>query len=397
MLLKLENYNNESEIYKALLNEKSLSNKAQTEAKKISKKLKELIGGNFYLPVKENALVFNEVFNGCGLMAYNNEELKHPTIKATAYDIKSAYPWALITFKFPTTSTVVRKKSECGLFYCEFTECEPIYKQVDYHVVFDEFIKNKGGWISNVDYESFNKLYKSNIKIKKKMYFANCDYIPEEARKYVIDLFNNKSKIKKENPDYYPIYKQAINSASYGLFAFSYKKSSFWSDIDADEVGKTRCPHVPIAIFQTAYIRRLMIDTMIAHIDDVLYINTDGIILKASCKFTGKVGNEFGNFEKKFENKKVSFVRHCAYVVFDDIDNLIPMEDGVVISGPNVYPNEDQLEKIISGEPCIRIGQYSLVRDKENKKSFNLKYQDYPLYRKIEWQLDGLANIPYII
>lgn len=125
--------------------------------------------------------------------------------------------------------------------------------------------------------------------------------------------------------------------------------------------------HVVIPVFQTAYIRKKIIDIALQHIKRLSYIDTDGLILlSGKYTFKGKISDKIGDFKQEYKDVRIDFIRHRGYFVkdengcilhhmeTDEMGNEVRKNDGQVYSGIIADFTDDEVEKLMNGETIIK-------------------------------------------
>ena len=266
----------------------------------------------------------NKAFNG-GIVITNPMFTDLPLKNVQSYDIRSSYPYAMISEKFPRTI----KKSECPntLDYNSYWIAKIRLKNV--------FSKYRWGWLSiskmenahvnsewfngkcmyckevdrfmtNIDFEILCKTYDFEYEIVEYYELGDIDYLPE-CFMLTIDYFGEKKDVLKEKfknckigtPEYMEVgreYQQAkadFNSI-YGMMVQKLVQQEYW--IDADYIwhekdkeyeyieGKHLKRNFLFGVYITAYARRNIMNFVLNNCPEtIVYIDTD------SAKFIGNI------------------------------------------------------------------------------------------------------------
>lgn len=279
-----------------------------------------------------NALL-SQAFIGEGFYVAHREKVLIDKIKIWGYDKHWAYGGALQHYKFPTSCKLDSKiESPLAIVIIKFTKIEKRYKDF-YYSLYHNNILHLGSdcyiFMTNLDYEIFSDMYISDCQVINKLYFQDIDYLDELYD--IVDEYYEKKKIHKSKA-----YKETIEASFYGMFAkklyadkYASKNDRIRFEIAYSNTGdkEIRCEQVPIAMFQSAYIRYEEWKLFKKYKSSVVYMNTDSIYstkaLKISCK------NEIGHYDLEYNGKYFHFVRRSVYIIFNDNGSI----EKSVISG----------------------------------------------------------------
>lgn len=251
------------------------------------------------------------------------------------YDIASSYPWVMVSEKYPmdkfktVTSDFDRYMNNPYIAYlikftvynvesktnCKFLSKSKVENGINIKSDNGRIIRSTEftATLTNVDFEIFNKCYSySNIDIHFLKY-SYTNYLPKEFRKYVLELYGNKTRLKgvKGEEELYMQSKQYVNS----LFGMMVTKEisddilfdgenwekdkltvdKFISKINAKKRSLSKnFLSFQFGIWVTAYARRNLWEAILALDDYVVYCDTD------SVKY---INEEPTNFFNDYNNK----------------------------------------------------------------------------------------------
>lgn len=328
---------------------------------------KAYIGEGFYINHKERA---NEI-----KPIYGND--KH-----------AAYMSSLINNDFPLSSELVNyKASELAIYNIEFTYMRPRYPEFYYTLYFNnrEISRVNGKvlfnlYLTNLDYEIFTDLYETDAQIINKQYFKQVGRLPLDNT--VLKYYDYKKNDKTEN-------KWMYEAAFYGMFAQLLTKDTIKEDKNEENgykilnytslpslcaaltslglnlnnkeerivAYKLRNCQVPIALWQTAYLRYEEWKQFKDHINTVVYMNTDSIYCQAP---TGNiVEDKIGGWKQEYNGEQIFFLRRNAYVVVDNEFNIKKAILGGLIENHGL--NKEKLNQLWNGQ-TVKANTYD--RDK---------------------------------
>lgn len=290
--------------------------------KRLSKNRNWLCNCKSLLP--ENLQKFKELLNAfIGGTVISNTLYKNTTVSnVLMYDIASSYPWVMISERYPIkpfkeipiekfekryrnnplycylitfVAYNIKSKTNCKFLsksktiYSKNTECDNgrIIRSAELKVT-----------LTNLDYELFNKCYNyEKIEIESVKVSEN-NYLPDEFRKYIIELYNNKTTLKgvMNMEDLYMVSKQFINSL-FGLmvtkdfsddilfnqndYTWDKKELSEMTFIEKLEIKKKSLSKnflsFQFGVWVTAYARNNLWKGILALDDYVVYCDTDSI------------------------------------------------------------------------------------------------------------------------
>lgn len=271
-------------------------------------------------------------YGGCVLCnpAYKDVVIKVPLIFK---DISSSYPWALISERYPLTPfrVVFNKQKQAEhmqdpdkTYIIEFT-AENVKSKIPCLFLSASKLEDKinvktmNGRVATADsfrcilckpdFELFQKCYKADITIHK-LKISDLQYLPDGFRRFVIEMYQNKTKLKKSDPELYQKSKQIIN-ALFGINCQKLITDLVKFDIHEDgdgwiieELSEENFPKLlhdvlynpdgsrkklytatQIGIYCTAYARKNLFTGVLGedeegnflNVDDVIYTDTDSI------------------------------------------------------------------------------------------------------------------------
>lgn len=315
-----------------------------------------------------------ELYNGEGFYIANYmRAVFRPRI--WSYDIHWAYGSVLRDKVFPLSNRYEdyngKNKTELGFMLCSLTYMKKKYEGYDYTLYNNMTIgkpkeKTKFITLTNLDYEIFNDLYESDIKIHKECYFQDIGYLPFRDR---IDEYYKKKQNNKE-------YKGAYESGFYGKMAENLIKScekykekenaSEWEreqiafieglknaerrkyKMDKNQTFKLRDNRCLIPTYQTAYIRYKEWQVFKQHKDNIVYMNTDSVHFDKDIEFESS--KELGHYGKEYDGVKIQYIRRSAYILLsDDYQKVIKTKVSGVINDP-LLQDIKIVDKLYRGE-----------------------------------------------
>lgn len=250
----------------------------------------------------------------------NNRKTVH---NVTSCDRASSYPTEIVTRKFPNSRPVrvnaFDENDDYGYIllvkyqnlraitawdYISYSKChdQPINAIVDNgRVAAAESLTIR---ITNIDYQIIKSVYEyDNIEFLE-IHRYEMDYLPLPFVQYVLELYNNKTKLKRSDPALYMRSKQILNSI-YGMTVTDivreniiFKDGDYFSEyefMDEDQIAESMNkkladdrPVIPYAmgIFVTAYARQALYEPIIHEnpdgtfegiANDAIYTDTDSI------------------------------------------------------------------------------------------------------------------------
>lgn len=304
----------------------------------------------------------------------------------TPYDIASSYPWVLINCKYPSSRFYNAPKGKeqrymynDNYLYLVHFKAYDIDSNFNCHFLstskalfLKDALRDNGRLVSasageyiltNIDYEIFLKCY-STSKIEIISFkFCRCDYLNDKFRKFVIELYKNKTTLKnvKGKEELYQNSKQSINSL-YGDFVTKifcdeivYNQhinvDSNWDKIILDDekflkklksVNKKQFTNYKAfiqGVFVTAHARARIFDAVINGLDEnIVYTDTDSL----------KVVDYDGDYFER-QNKFV-LTRHeqIANDLHISIDDLSPVDIKGNKHPIGVWEKEEHVKKFRS-------------------------------------------------
>lgn len=259
-------------------------------------------------------------------------------------DIASSYPFVMISEKFPMSKwffirpyqvdeylndkysllmdvTFYGVETKGFMSYISLSKCDEIVMtrkdRVDNgRIVSAAKLRMK---ITNVDYDIICRAYDIKKVKFNKVYGAVNGYLDVRYIRYILELFEKKTKLKGVDDELYLQAKQFINSL-YGMMVSDLVNDNFdfiddtWvnnrADIEETLEKLKREPWRNFLAYQhgvwvTAYARRNLWDVILQMDEDVVYVDTD------SVKYVGNHEKIFSDYNKKATEKlKVSLTKH---------------------------------------------------------------------------------------
>lgn len=255
------------------------------------------IGEGFYINHRKRASELNRIYG---------------------YDKHWAYGGALKYKKFPLSSRIGKEQTELALYVISFKSYTPRYTEFFYTIYKNYVEKIKGGFaicLTEYDYIVFKDMYiLEDMKVEQILYYQDVGYLP------VSDIIDEAYIDKKTcNPDE----KFIFEAGFYGLFAkklYDYETSwerNKYFEIYAQTGDKNiRAAEVPIATYQTAYLRYEEWKLFKKFTDKVVYMNTDSIYCVEDFFIEEDKG--LGYYGKCYNGEYIQFIRRNAYVVLND-------------------------------------------------------------------------------
>lgn len=295
--------------------------------------------------------MLSATYNGDGFYINHNYKVCNP-IRTYGYDKHWAYGGSLLHYVFPLSSELQDEETELGIYCVEFNYMNPRYDDFYYNLYKNmiDYSDEKGKkqiYLTNIDWPIFNDLWDTDAVIVDKRYFKHIGHLD-----ILEDLIYDGYKFKKENKQY----KKEIEACFYGLFAKMLKNNcnSMTQKLEY-KLAKIRTRYddvrnkkVPIAIFQTAYLRNEEWQLFKKYKDHVLYMNTDSIY--ADCPLDINTSDKIGEYgiEKDVYDKIVYFIRRNAYVSINDDKTICKSVIGGCINGGDI--TIEKLEKLNNKE-----------------------------------------------
>ena len=164
----------------------------------------------------EYSLALSRIYDGEGF--YINSRFKVNEVnKIYGCDKHWAYGGALVQYKFPLSSKMTKKETELGIYLLEFTHIKKRYKDFYYTIYLKHIHREKKNGktkyiiaLTNLDFQIFIDLYKTDYKIVSKKYFKDVGFLGIDD--IVIEYYKKKKKDIAEN-------KYKYEAGFYGMFA----------------------------------------------------------------------------------------------------------------------------------------------------------------------------------
>lgn len=345
-------------------------------------------------------------------------------------DFASSYPWCLVSEKYPITPWVKtdkyirymsNKDKYCWMAKIRFFKIESKYfntyislSKCDYTrgVVLDngrvmeaEEIVIK---ILDVDMDIIEKAYDYKSYVIEEFYFSIKGYLPNEYRKYLIELFANKTSLKN-NPEKYNLYYKSKeeNNGNYGMAVTRdiTDEITFNEEWGKDELTvekyyekrdkkasklSTLVMSYAQGIYVPAYGRRNLWHFVHLFDDIILYMDTDSI--KYLLQFRDIVEREIENYnndviEKQKEIAADLGINESAFAPLDykgishrmglferdkDIVKFKTMGAKRYICQYDESLGEDYLKMTVSGVRKAAVKQLASIEDFNEKTVFNV-------------------------
>lgn len=263
----------------------------------------------------------------------------------SSFDLTSAYPFALVSQKYPMSKgkkvkvhTIAEFKHYCKLYWClfdiKFVNIRPKVTNENYISVskcweIKNAVTNNGRLVGadsisisicSTDMEIISRFYTWDSVSIGDFYIYKLDYLPREIIMSILQLYSDKTKLKgvKGQEDFYTKSKQLLNSI-YGMMVtsiispiFGYDNITGWEKQQRDpekeltiyNKSKKRFLFYPWGIACTSYIRRVVASACLAFGDDYIYSDTDSIKAINADKHMDYI-NRYNSLVKK-QLKKVS-------------------------------------------------------------------------------------------
>lgn len=249
--------------------------------------------------------------------------------KISHFDFASSYPTVMICEKFPSTPWmytgwkdfpyeenfdnyayiihVIFKNIQCQTFntYIQASKCVSVLPKLDNGRIMSA--KEVTMWITEQDYITIKNTYTWEEAIVDKVYESKKDYLPYELRKYILELYKNKTELKDVDgmEDLYMQSKQYINSM-FGMCVTAIVQSDCEYSNDEWHIKALVKDFVERKLEQlrnfnprekryflsyswgcwvTAYARRNLWKCMETVDHDVLYVDTDSIFVLGQPNF----------------------------------------------------------------------------------------------------------------
>ena len=312
----------------------TLHNIPYTKTGRVRKKFNEnyVLGDWDLMPPNDCYIALNKAFNG-GITISNPLFTDISLYKVHSYDIRSSYPFAMLSEKFPQK---IRKKenpkrldhnnffiakislldieSKYNWQWLSISKMENISNDCEFFN--GKLIRGKKveRYVTNIDFEMIEKTYTFDYEILEYYELYQIDYLPQCFIETILYYADKKEALKKERSKYdesdemffeidreYTLSKNDFNSL-YGMMVEKLVKPEFY--IDENYIWhKKECEYKYIegkhlkrnfifGVFITAYARRNLLNAIIKNCPETfVYADTDSI------KFIGE--NVFVNTNKK--------------------------------------------------------------------------------------------------
>ena len=317
-----------------------------------------------------------------------------------SYDETSAYPYVLVTCKFPSSEfrkcniTKLSQMSRrlCYLLRVKFTNIKCKYLN---NFISASKCKNIRGakydngriieatelemTLTDIDFYFILDTYVCNYKIEE-CYFATYNYLPKVFINFVLDKYENKTKYKddKEHELDYQKEKNKFNSL-YGMSVTNTIRDNVVFDNEIKRWSETELTNEEIieklkyekkkaflsfayGVWVTAYARDNLLRRLIALDDYVLYSDTDSLKLKQG--YDKKVIDEYNEKVKK----RIEFVSTILHI---DPKRYSPTDIHGVEHMLGVFECETKKHQIHTYKEFITQGakKYAYLSDDLNKKT----------------------------
>lgn len=286
------------------------------------------------LETSDNYLLARQSFIG-GFVHANYTKVNKKLYNVHSKDEASAYPWAIISEKYPMETPkeyIIKDKNDfidkLNNYYCifeiEFTNIKEKFKYDNYiskhkATYIDKYILNNGRVrfahklrmvITEIDFEIINKTYKwEKISIGKFIY-GKKDFLPKYLILAVLKYYNDKTKLK-DIPEKLPEYMHSKNNINslYGAMVtdiirdeIHYKDNEFYKNSpNIDEKimlydRKNKSLWYLWGLYVPAYNRRNVWQVILELGEDYVYTDTDSV----------KYINNHDNIFKKYNENILS-------------------------------------------------------------------------------------------
>lgn len=303
-----------------------------------------------------------------------------------AYDIASSYPWVLINNKYPSSRFYNAPKGKENRYmyndkylYIIHFKAYDVESNFNCHFLstskalsLKNVMRDNGRMVScdmceyiltSVDYELFLKCYTAkNIDIVS-FKFCRCDYLNNTFRKFVIELYKNKTTLKNVDgqEELYMNSKQSINSL-YGDFVTKIFSDEiiFIQKVGADEnwdkitlnddnfaeklrsLNKKRFTNYKAfiqGVFVTAHARARIFDAVINGLDEsIVYTDTDSL----------KMYDYHGDYFEKQNNVVLTRHKEIAQDLGIDVNELSPVDIKGIKHPIGVWEKEKHIKRFKS-------------------------------------------------
>lgn len=293
----------------------------------------------------------------------------------SSYDLSSAYPAVMCLEKFPSTPFMyidqedyedMRGGDFCFMFhvklhdvqskyynnYISFSKCinfkdvkEKDKKRMirDNELIYDNGRVQKSKlcelWCTDIDLDIIKKNYRIGQIEYISIYYSEARYLDYDVIRFILDLYNNKTKLKgvDDKIDIYKKSKAYINSL-YGMSVTNPLKNSVFYDDDGwgkkdltmdfvtevlDKAKKSFSTlfFYACGVWVTSYVRRNVFTTIISSRKfdrDVIYCDTDSI------KYKGEHDDIFKEYNRNIEKKYEAVCKKLSQLNIEDFKPVDP-------------------------------------------------------------------------
>ena len=255
------------------------------------------------------------------------------------------------------------KKYKANKYICfvEIYGLKPKYNNIVYNI----YVKQLGialnedvgirwiGWVNDIDLSNIIKLYNyDKIIIRRTQVFENVGSFGDELNEFITQYYDKLHKMEKGTQERKDI-KTCLHIATYGKNVQKISKLGI------------RSKYVLVGMYQSAYVRKRMIDIFIKYKNDIIYMDTDSVMIRKNAKFRERISDKIGQFKIEYENITLDIFRPKAYIIYDKNGNIIEQK----FSGIKTKLNEKQIEKIKHGETIT-------IKEKRKDKMQKIKIYD---------------------
>ena len=333
--------------------------------------------------------VMSKTYNGEGF--YINSRTKAAELnRIWGYDINWAYGGVLRNNILPKTCRLGAKETELGIFLISYKKIgNARYKDFHYTLyrkIKGELEKNvvelgngrQYRFVTNLDYLIFKDLYKvEGLRIEKQAFFQDLGKLELE------EIIDRAYIDKKRNA--YP--KNIFESCYYGLNAkklWTYDNpkdyQKYIDSYNATGYSWCRSRYVPIAMFQTAYLRYEEWQLFKKYRDKIVYMNTDSIYTTEPVDIEDS--SEIGHYHIEYNGEYIQFIRRSAYAI---LDNRKILKEAKISGVLNEYVTNDDIKALRAGKiiKCKSRDEFGKIVDIKveptfiryyNGDTFNIKY-----------------------
>lgn len=259
-------------------------------------------------------------YNGEGFYINNRKKVKN-LINIYGWDKHWAYGGVLRNNIVPLTSRLGDTETDLAIYCVKYTYKKRKYNCF-YYTLYGVKSINNMYFMTHLDYQIFCDLYESDIKIIKKYYFQDIGYLSANMIDLIDKIYIEKQK-DKENKTMY-------EASFYGMFARCLNPDTMrekghevhLADLIRYEMAYSctgcedvRDERVPLAIWQTAYLRYEEWQAFKKYKNHIIYMNTDSVYTDIDINFEDS--KLIGHYHKEYDNLPTLFIRRNSYIVLN--------------------------------------------------------------------------------